>query len=235
MEHVAYALIAGAGFTIAVTASPTASTNRADVVLPAATFAEKAVTTTNIEGRVTRLGQKVTPPGVAWEDWMIAAELAGALDADLGFETLDDVAKAMGTDSPAVLGDGSVLAPAVPASTPAAGADVPVPALDNYSLRLVSGRMLYDEGAAVSASPSLANLKKAPVLRANPRDLDRLGVTTGGQVRVTGAHASFIVGVVADATVPVGSAWMPSNVAADDARSLIDASGPVTDVRIENV
>ena len=35
-------------------------------------------TTTNIEGRVSRLGQKLVPPGQAWPDWMIAAELAVA-------------------------------------------------------------------------------------------------------------------------------------------------------------
>ncbi len=227
--------LAGAGFTIAVTSSPSASTNRADVVLPAATFAEKAGTTTNIEGRVTRVSQKVTAPGVAWEDWMIATELAVALGGDLGFEAIEDVAAAIGTNTPAVLGDGVVMPMASAPKTPAVIGEVPVPALDNYSLRLVAGRMLYDEGNAVAASPSLASLKKTPELRANPRDLDRLGVTTGGQVRVSGARASFVVRVAADTGVPVGSAWLPANVAADDARSLIDASGPVTDVRIENV
>ena len=58
------------------TCSPTTSARQADVVLPAAGFAERPGTTTNIEGRVTRLGQKVTPPGSAWPDWMIAVELA---------------------------------------------------------------------------------------------------------------------------------------------------------------
>jgi formylmethanofuran dehydrogenase subunit D len=95
--------------------------------------------------------------------------------------------------------------------------------------------MLYDQGAAVSASPSLANLSKPVVMRANQRDLDRLGVTTGSQVRVSGKSASFIVTVQVDAGVPAGSAWLPLNVAVDDARALIDSSGPVTDIRIENI
>ncbi len=95
--------------------------------------------------------------------------------------------------------------------------------------------MLYDNGSAVSLSPSLAHLVKPVALRANPRDLDRLGVTTGAQVRVSGAHASFVLSVAADPGVPAGSAWLPVNVAVDDARALIDSSGPVTDIRIENV
>ena len=229
--------LAGAGFTVAVESSPTLSSSRADVVLPAAGFAERSGTTTNIEGRVTRLSQKVTAPGVAWEDWMIAAELASALGGDLGFESIEDVAAAQGFPAGAASGDGTVVsAPSAPSVTALAPTpDIAIPPLDAYSLRLVAGRMLYDNGSAVAASPSLAGLGKPLVMRANPRDLDRLGVTTGAQVRVSGAHASFIVNVLADLGVPAGSAWMPVNIANDDARALIDASGPVTDVRIENL
>ena len=43
-------------------------------------------TTTNLEGRVSALRQKVTPPGTARADWMIAAELAARLGADLGVD-----------------------------------------------------------------------------------------------------------------------------------------------------
>ncbi|MEY2426874.1 MAG: NADH-quinone oxidoreductase subunit, partial [Actinomycetota bacterium] len=181
--------LAGAGFTIAIDSSVSSSSSRADVVLPAAAFAERAGTTTNIEGRVTRLSQKVTPPGVAWADWMIATELAAALGGDLGFETLEDVAAAAGTDGDAVSGDGSVLAPSINAGSLPVTPEIPVPALDAYSLRLVAGHMLYDHGSAVAASPSLANLVKPVVMRANPRDLDRLGVSTGSQVRVSGSRA----------------------------------------------
>jgi NADH-quinone oxidoreductase subunit G len=226
--------LAGAGFTIAVDSHVSPSASRADVILPAAAFAERAGTTTNIEGRVTHVSQKVTPPGVAWADWMIAAEIAAAMGADLGFETLEELAKAAGTDGDVARRDGAVMptksAAAMPATT-----EIPVPPLDAYSLRLVAGRMLYDNGSAVAASPSLANLTKPVVLRANGRDLDRLGVATGAQVRVSGAHASYIVSVEVDNGVPAGSAWLPVNVAADDARTLIDSSQPVTDIRIENI
>jgi NADH-quinone oxidoreductase subunit G len=226
--------LAGAGFTIAIDSHVSPSASRVDVLLPAAAFAERGGTTTNIEGRVTHLSQKVTPPGVAWADWMIAAELAAALGGDLGFETLEDVAKAAGTDGDAVAGDGAVLPTQATGAMPETP-EIPIPALDAYSLRLVAGRMLYDNGTAVAASPSLANLVKPLVLRVNQRDLDRLGVSTGANVRVSGSRASFIVSVEADGGVPAGSAWLPVNVAADDARSLIDSSLPVTDIRIENV
>ena len=83
--------LARAGFIVAVDLFATDSVKQADVVLPAAGYAEKAGTTTNIEGRISRLGQKVTPPGTARPDWMIAVELATRLGDDLGFESLDDI------------------------------------------------------------------------------------------------------------------------------------------------
>ena len=78
-------------FTVAVDTFLTASSATADVVLPAAAFAERGGTTTNIEGRVTRLGQKINAPGLARPDWMIAVELADYLEADLGFESADQI------------------------------------------------------------------------------------------------------------------------------------------------
>jgi anaerobic selenocysteine-containing dehydrogenase len=63
----------------------------ADVVLPAAGYAERGGTTTNIEGRVSRLAAKVVSPGVSRADWVIATELADRLGADLGFESLDGI------------------------------------------------------------------------------------------------------------------------------------------------
>ncbi|MFI5307280.1 MAG: formate dehydrogenase subunit alpha [Polyangiales bacterium] len=51
----------------------------ADVVLPAASFAEKDGTFTNLERRVQRVRAAVPPPGLARSDWQIAAGLAARL------------------------------------------------------------------------------------------------------------------------------------------------------------
>ena len=99
----------GAGFVVAVDTFPTASTAKADVILPAAAFGERAGTTTNIEGRVSRLGRKITPPGVAWPDWMIAAELAYRLGGDLGIETLDQITDEIARVAPSHFGLTSTL------------------------------------------------------------------------------------------------------------------------------
>lgn len=55
-----------------------------DVVLPVALANEYEGTTTNIEGRVSFLGQKLLPPGLARPAWDIAAELAEYCGTTLG-------------------------------------------------------------------------------------------------------------------------------------------------------
>src|SRR5690606_24631301 len=83
--------LANAGTIVALDLFLTESSSLAVIVLPAAGFAEVPGTTTNLEGRVSRLGQKVTPPGTARPDWMIAAELAFHLGGDLGFESAEAI------------------------------------------------------------------------------------------------------------------------------------------------
>ena len=90
-----------ADFVVAVAGHMTESVGRADVVLPAAVAHERAGTTTNVEGRVSRLGQKLVPPGNAWPDWTIAVELAMALGADLGATSLAQLWQEIGQWAPA--------------------------------------------------------------------------------------------------------------------------------------
>jgi NADH-quinone oxidoreductase subunit G len=322
--------LAGVGLIVAVDTFLTDSSRKADVVLPAAMYAERPGTTTNLEGRVSRLAQKMVPPGVAWPDWMIAVELAARLGTDLGPATLEELWAEIealapshrGLTGPLLLSaaarDGVVVplasgaaaaieagdwapgsgrpgggpavggggvdtgggstqpapAPIDPMSDPGIGAveqqgvkataTVPLPPaaparvptrpegpppallgppparaelsltpLDAYSLRLVSSRTLYDGAVMTQASPALAGLAPGARLRANPYDLDRLGVTTGGQVRVASARGGFVLPVEADPGVPRGAGWLAFHQPDGGAATLIDSSQPVTDVRLE--
>ena len=54
----------------------------ARIALPAAGPTECDGTFTNLEGRVSVMSRKVTPPGTARADWMIAADLAERLEPD---------------------------------------------------------------------------------------------------------------------------------------------------------
>ncbi len=96
--------LANVEFLLCVDTLPNTTNRRADVVLPAAGYAEKDGTTTNLEGRVTRVASKVSAPGVARADWTIAALLAMELGADLGFESVADVTAEVARVAPSHVG-----------------------------------------------------------------------------------------------------------------------------------
>ena len=62
----------------------------ADVVLPAACYAEKHGTQTNTERRVQRLRKALDPPGEAKADWRIICELAGCMGYRQQFSYLNE-------------------------------------------------------------------------------------------------------------------------------------------------
>jgi len=299
----ARAALERAELVVAVDGFLSASAALAHVVLPAALAHERGGTTTNIEGRVTRLGQKLVPPGQCWPDWMIAAELALRLDGDLAVDSsaalwdeierlapshagitraaLDAPAARDGIVAPlraapvslrrhgpepfdpmATPGIESVEVQGAPPRTglaePSGGEAEPrapggggrpsplrwpqpvpapsLPAPDRYSLRLVAGRRLYDDGVFLSACPSLSPLADAAEARAHPLELEKLGLGSGGPVRVRSPRGAVVLPAVPDAAMARGVVSVDFNLAVHGtpaAAALIDARQAVVDVRLE--
>jgi NADH-quinone oxidoreductase subunit G len=319
--------VAGARTVIAVDTFLNASSAKADVVLAAAGYAETDGTTTNVEGRVSRLARKVTAPGTARADWMLAADLAHRLGTDLALESVTSIWDEIEAVAPAhagitrallesTVGDDGVLVPlrdgvasaadgqpvqitgvqgtmpisaklteaaaenddevdatpddageadtagdadgardadgAAAARDPleqaeterddrpdvvrfARGAAYEAPAVDQYSLRLIAPRKLYDLGTLVQHAPSLAELAPGSTLLVNPADLDRLGVGDGRQVKVVSSRTTLTLEAHASPTTPVGCAVMTFNQPGVDPAVLIDATQPVTDLRVETL
>ncbi|GAA5188289.1 formate dehydrogenase subunit alpha [Ferrimonas gelatinilytica] len=63
----------------------------ADIVLPAAAFAEKSGHFTNTERRVQRLNPALKPPGEALPDWAIIQKVAQAMGADWDYRAPSDI------------------------------------------------------------------------------------------------------------------------------------------------
>ncbi len=323
--------VAGARTVIAVDTLPNASVLAADIVLPAAGFAEVDGTTTNIEGRLSVVNQRVTAPGTARPDWMIAAELAFRLGADLQLTSVDDIwdeiseisvrhqgitvgQLAAETDGIVLRPTGAIVEPiageplgeelvldeaepngadaetvaspeaqdhavaadasddvdatetheaaaaeaqsdAEEADAEAAGSSdgqvdggqsgpsgvsfTPItyeaPALDAYSLRLVTYRKLYDLGTLVQAAPSLAGLTAGSGIAANPADLDRLGIGPADQVKISSARGSLTASITPDGSVPVGTVAMAVGQGDPSPTVLIDATSAVTEIRVETI
>ncbi|MEP6659939.1 MAG: NADH-quinone oxidoreductase subunit NuoG [Acidimicrobiales bacterium] len=237
--------LVGAGTVVAVDTHHNASNAHADVILAAAAYGEKAGTTTNVEGRVSRVSQKVTARGLARADWIIAAELAVRLGADLGLESLDAIRDEIVAVAPSHSGITAAALDAQPdgvvASGPAALAfvapEAPAdpPKVDAYALRLVVSRVLYDAGVALSKAPDLAPLAPGTRLHLNGIDHDRLGITPGATVRVSSARTNIMLAAERDDSVPRGSAWIAFNQPDAAIAELIDLSSAVTDVRVETL
>jgi len=213
----------------------------ADVILPAAAHVEVAGSHTNIEGRVTAIRQKTTPPGTARSDWMTAAELAFQLDADLGLESVDDIAAEIVSVSDRHAGldittddrDG-VLVPV---------ADAPLActwtAPDHLELapavghRLVIDRTMFDQGTVVTNSAAISHLGGESSARLGPDDATELGLSTGTMVRVASDRGSIKVPVTVDPNVPSGVVAIAANHAGANANELVDISQAFTYVTVE--
>ncbi len=76
----------------------------ADIVLPAACFAEKDGTFTNTERRIQRVRKAVEPPGEAKEDSRIIMELAGLFGYNMFYDYIGEVFHEAGKLWPAVAG-----------------------------------------------------------------------------------------------------------------------------------
>ncbi|MGN6818581.1 MAG: NADH-quinone oxidoreductase subunit NuoG [Sphingomonas sp.] len=74
----------------------------ADVVLPGASYAEKAGTYVNLEGRVQRGERAVFPPGDAREDWAILRALSDKLGHTLPFDSFEELRAQMALAVPAL-------------------------------------------------------------------------------------------------------------------------------------
>jgi NADH-quinone oxidoreductase subunit G len=244
------ALVAARGI-VAIDLFATASAERADVVLAAAGYAEVPGTTTNIEGRVSTLEQKVTPPGIAQPDWVLAADLAHRLGHDLGFDSVEGIWDEIQTVSSAHAGlswqhlrsaaahDGVIAgaepAPERPPMLDFQPPDFEAPAVDAYSLRLAVTRKLWDRGTLVARSPSMAGLAGSTCVRLNPYDFDRLGIGEGDTVRLSSSRGATTATAVSDKQVPRGTAAVAHGLEGADARALIDTAAHVTDVRVERL
>jgi formate dehydrogenase (NADP+) alpha subunit len=77
----------GLDFMVVEDIFPTETALIADVILPAAAFAEKDGTFTSTERRIQKLAQAVSPPGEAMADWRIISRLAALMGHAFDYES----------------------------------------------------------------------------------------------------------------------------------------------------
>ena len=209
----------------------------ADVVLPAASFAEKSGTFTNTERRIQLVRQVLEPPGSAKADWQIVAELASRMGYAMSY-----------TDSSAIMREIAELTPIYRGISHrrlerADGLQWPcwdnrhrgtsrlhekdftrgkgkfhvvtykppaeAPSLD-FPLVLTTGRVLehFHTGTMSRRSRVLETLEPQGHIDMNQEDAETVGVHADDFLQVTSPRGEIIVQVRIDSKVPQGTAFM---------------------------
>ena len=196
------------------------TTDYADVVLPAAAFAEKEGTFTNTERRVQRVRKAFDPPGEAMPDWQILCALGERLQADNGWDYMDpsEIMDEIADVTPIYGGihfdrlDGEGLQwpcrSREDSGTPILHVDrfsrgkgnlTPVhhqPAAElpdaDYPFMLTTGRLLqhFHTGTMTRRVTGLDALVPTERIEINPADAAEMGVVSGDCLRVTSRRGS---------------------------------------------
>lgn len=116
----------GGAFVVYIGSHGDAGAHRADVILPAAAYTEKAATFVNTEGRVQHTHLAVFPPGEASEDWRIVRALSAELGRTLPYDSLDDLRVRLAAANP-LFGRSDIVVPAAWGAFGAVGPLDPAP------------------------------------------------------------------------------------------------------------
>jgi formate dehydrogenase major subunit/formate dehydrogenase alpha subunit len=212
--------------------------NRADVVFPASSFAEKEGTFTNTERRVNRVRKALECPGSAREDWRIVVDLANAIGAGWSYETPEEAWNDFADLAPAWSGirydrleeqgiqwpcpdrdhPGSRFlhadGPALPGGR---GRFFPVeyrPPVEQpdaeYPLVLSTGRTLYHYNSATMTmrEPGVTDKQEEPFFEVSAEDAAELGLADGDLARLVSRRGSLEARAKVTDRVYPGLVWM---------------------------
>ncbi len=238
----------------------TETAKMADVVLPAACYAEKDGTFTNTDRALRMLRKAVEPPGEARADWIIACDLGRRLGSK-GFEFSSpaDIMAEMATVTPIFAGithervDGKVLRWPVPDKdhsgtrilhvqkfTRGQGQFAPIehtpPAevvSEEYPFILTTGRNLfqYHTGTMTRRSPKLEREAPEPYVEIRGEDAKKLGIADGDRVSVSSRRGSITLKARVTDKIIEGTIFIPFHYAEAAANRLTNAAlDPASDI-----
>jgi NADH-quinone oxidoreductase subunit G len=214
--------VADAPFLVALDLFLTASSGRAEVVLPACALPEREATLTDWEGRAQPSAAAVAPPGVARPDWEILSLLAG--EAGVAFpKTLAELRREM-----------RALARELEERTPVPPSSARVPRPDDrHPFVLLTYPLLVDAGVTLRGADDLLAAAEEPAVELAAEDARRLGVAAGDRVRVTSLAGSVEAPARPSDGLAPSCVFVPANQPGLRGLDLVDAAEPVTLVRVE--
>jgi formate dehydrogenase alpha subunit len=204
----------------------------ADVVLPAASFAEKDGTFTSTERRVSRVRKAVSPRGNCKADWEIIAALAARMGYEMNYSGPEGIMQEIAAVTPSYGGityerleKGGLQWPCPNEDHPGTAflhagkfargkglfnpvtykeaAEVPD---EEYPFYLTTGRILYHyhTGTMTRRVDGLNQLAPCGLLEVNPEDAQKLGIEDGEVVRISSRRGSITPQIVVTERVAPG-------------------------------
>jgi len=224
----------------------------ADVVLPAASFAEKDGTFSNTERRVSRVRQAILPVGQAKPDWQIICEIAGRLGYPMKYAGPEEIFEEIRRVTPSYAGISYQRLEAGGLQWPCPNAEHPgtvylhkdrfsrglgmffaiehrdpaeMPDAE-YPLYLTTGRLLYQYHSGTMSRRAPGLVEKAPECRVEmaAADAARYGIADGQQVRLRTRRGKITAKAqISDKAVP-GTIFLPFHFAEASANKLTNAA-----------
>ncbi len=205
----------------------------ADVILPAASFAEKSGTFTNTERRVKLLRKAVPPAGAAKADWEIFQELSNRMGLRSNFQSPAGIYDELASlsyyfrgISHQRLGSRGLQWPCTHASHPgterlyingfpagrASFSAIPYhepseKVTEEYPIILMTGRRLYHFNNAAQTDRSGTATGMDEYLDMNPYDMKRSNLENGQQVRIISRRGAVMMTVRAKPAILEGTAF----------------------------
>jgi len=231
----------------------------ADVVLPAASFAEKDGTFTNTERRVQMVHKACEPPGEARQDWEIICELAARLGYAMPYRAPSGIMAEIASVTPIYAGisfdrleENGLQWPCPDRSHPGTavlhqakfpcgkGKFHPTPFREaaelpdeQYPYLLTTGRYLYHfhTGTLSRRSAGLEIISPSAPFEINPGDAAREGVVEGDLVELATRRGVVRARAVLTERSPAGTIFMPFHFKEGAANMLTnDALDPVAKI-----
>jgi len=230
----------------------TETAERADVVFPAVSVAEKEGTFTNTERRCAKVNQAIEPLGDALQDWEITSRLATAMGYEMKYENPEEIFKEITTLTPSYggmtyerLGLDGLQWPCPNAEHPGTqflhkdqftrgkglfhGIEYLDPAEmpdDEYPYFLTTGRMFvhYHTGTMTRVSPHLDSEQKNGYVEINPQDAKALDVKDGDTVKLSTRRGEIEAPARVSNNVKPGLLFVPFHFAESPANILTNSA-----------
>jgi formate dehydrogenase alpha subunit len=224
------------GFVVVQDIFLTETAELADVVLPAAGFAEKDGTFTNTERRVQLLHKGIDAPGAARVDWAIICDLASRMGYEMSYADASAIEDEIASVSPIYggivyprLARGTLQWPCPDGNHPGTpylhkgkfsrglGKFHPVEFIEarelpdeEFPILLTTGRVLehFHTGSMTRRSQVLDALVPAGSIEISSADAEKLGVADGATVKVTSRRGEIEVAVRISPRVLPGAVFL---------------------------